>query len=81
MKKLILLLITILFAITTFAQTITGKVFDIDTKAPLAFANLSFDGNPKFNSGITTTNTRAIVWVLVFILMKNSPKIGCLEVF
>ena len=50
MKKLLLLLFTFIFFTPTFAQSITGKVFDSVTKEPLAFANFTFNNNPRMTT-------------------------------
>ena len=39
MKRILFTFYTLFICIPLFAQTITGKVYNADTKEPLAFAN------------------------------------------
>ena len=51
MKNLLLLFAFYLSAFTTgFGQNIQGTVLDADTKEPLAFANFTFNGNPRLGT-------------------------------
>ena len=50
MKKLYFFLIAFGFITPLFSQTISGKVFDAETKEPLAFANFTFNSNPRMST-------------------------------
>ena len=51
MKNLLLLFAFYLsFFSSTYSQSIQGKVLDADTKEPLAFANFTFNGNPRLGT-------------------------------
>ena len=47
MKRILFTFYTLFICIPLFAQTITGKVYNADTKEPLAFANFMFNNNPQ----------------------------------
>ncbi|RZK12627.1 MAG: carboxypeptidase-like regulatory domain-containing protein, partial [Flavobacterium sp.] len=43
-----ILFVSVLFIQYSFGQNISGKIFDAETKEPLAFANFIFNNNQKF---------------------------------
>lgn len=90
MKKLYFFLIAFGFITPLFSQTISGKVFDAETKEPLAFANFTFNSNPRMSTSsdidgrfsfinfekITTLTCTYIGYETQSILIENNKSIN-----